>query len=203
MKKRLARIILVVIFLAVEIVYAGSTSQIPKIVGIGPSEKLVMPAAMGDAIHKVAPGFVPWQMKDYLPRIRQTLRSSAALAVPFAVISDINGDGVQDLVVDGHAKDQYVTVAVLSSANGYVAQIIDQGDLLLPADNRDVGEDGKISTGLNRFLSFSGDVKSHDRSYAFEVDYAQIQTPDGSVTDVGMQEYYYRKGKFHIKEING
>jgi hypothetical protein len=204
MKERPARTLLVGIFLVVGIVHASSARhQMPTIVGTGPSERLVMPSAMVDAIRKVAPGFVPWQMKDYLPRVRQTFRGSGALAAPFAVISDINRDGVQDLVVDGHAKDQYVTVAVLSSGNGFAAQIIDQGPLLLPADNRDVGEDGKISTGLNRFLSFSGDLKSRDRSYAFEVNYAQIQTPDGSLTDVAVEEYYYRKGKFRSKEIGG
>lgn len=174
-----------------------------KIAGKGVMRSLTISEEAMDAIQKIAPGFKAWKMKDYLPRIQEQLPASQASSAPFAVISDINFDGINDLVVDGATQKKSMTIVVLSSQQGYRAQVIESYSRLNPKDVQDVDEGGKVTCGLNRFISFEKESKLSDKSYAFTVSYAQVESPEGGVSDVAVVTYYFRKGKFISEAIEG
>lgn len=200
---QILKILVIAIFVGISCTDAGAEPLLLQITGKGAMQSLSMPNEIKNAISKVAPGFLPWKMKDYLPRIQEQFPESQPNYAPFSVISDINHDGVNDLVVDGANRKQSMTIVVLSSKQGYKAQIIENYTRLKPEDVQDVDENGKISRGLNRFISFEDAQRLSDKSYAFTVNYAQIETPDGGLSDVAVVTYYFRKEKFVSETSEG
>ncbi len=200
---QMLRVLVVVMLVGIGCSEAGANPLLLQITGKGAMQSLSMPNEIVKAISKVAPGFMPWKMKDYLPRVQEQFPGAQPSYAPFAVITDINHDGVNDLVVDGSTRKKSMTIVVLSSKQGYKAQIVESYTRMKPEDVQDVDENGKISSGLNRFLSFEDAQRSSDKSYAFTVNYAQIETPDGGLSDVAVVTYYFRKGKFISETSEG
>ncbi len=174
-----------------------------QIVRNGDALILIMPAEVSAAISKVAPDFSPWQLKDYLPRVQEEFGKIQKGVAPFAIIVDINHDGLKDLVVEGHTPKEAFTIAVLSTRNGYVAHILNKWGKVNPIDTKDVDEKGKVSSGLNSYLDINKYTRSKKSTYIFEIIYIQIQTPDGGLSDPAVIEYYLKNGKFIKKTING
>lgn len=167
----------------------------PHVEGKGIAAALVMPAAVKRAIDKVAPGFRPWQMRDYLDW--QEDADPHASSVPYAAIGDINNDGMDDLVIDGHTKKENMRLAVLSSPHGYRAVVVEHYGTADPIFSKDYDEKGKVHTGLNFFLFFSPEPKKTDKSYAFSEQWVQVRDSDGEWEgDADTADYFYRKGKF-------
>ncbi len=171
------------------------------IAGAGIDRALKMPERVKGAIAEVAPGFTPWKMSDYLPRIRDEYKGARPNEAPFAVVTDINDDGINDLVVEGYTQNKVVMIAVISSAKGYVAKIVESMDRYDPSEIMDVGEKGKVSRGLNHYLLFNEKLKSQNKTYSFSLLYIQVKDANGDLSDVSLTYYYYKKGKFISESI--
>jgi hypothetical protein len=90
----------VVVFLGA----AGEQVRGPAIVRVGTEYELVLPEAMATAIQEAVPGFQPETMSSYDSDI-QELYDCTSRQTPWAVVGDFDGDGLQDVIVDGHAGE--------------------------------------------------------------------------------------------------
>ncbi len=174
--------------------------QAPRIEGKGKAAKLVMPDVVKAAIEQVAPGFRPWQLKDYIVWVREDFEKPDSTTLPFAVVADINNDGINDLVVDGRTQSDNLMVAVLSSPHGYTARIVDTYPQSDPHDFTAYDENKKPYTGFNSWLEFNPETKQKDKSYAFTRLYMQVLDADGEpMNDGGVVVWHFRKGEFEME----
>jgi hypothetical protein len=173
--------------------------------GKGEHARLVMPDAVKAAIEKVAPGFQPWRWQDYLVWVREDFVKWKLANAPYAVVADFNNDGIDDLVVDGHTRWKDMLIGVVSTAKGYVAQVIIDGggpvstpaEMTFYADER--GKAGRSGTGLKDWLQYMPDEKRNDRSYAFTLNLGLIYFADGTANEPGVAYYYFRNGQFEME----
>ena len=63
--------------------------------------ELVLPRELSSAIQKAVPGFQTRTLSSYHSDVQKYYRFTSRQA-PWAVIGDFNGDGRQDVVLDGH-----------------------------------------------------------------------------------------------------
>ena len=77
----------------------------PAIVQVGANYELVLPDAMATAIQRAVPGFRVETLASYDADIQKYYKCTSRQA-PWAVVGDFDGDGVQDLVVDGYVGDR-------------------------------------------------------------------------------------------------
>jgi hypothetical protein len=77
--------------------------------------ELVLPASMTRLLAQAHPGFRPWQISDFDPDIQQSYKFTGHQA-PWAVIGDFNGDGVTDVVIDGHDDAVAYRICLVSVA---------------------------------------------------------------------------------------
>lgn len=73
----------------------------PAVIRVGTSYELALPRRMVDAIQRALPGFEVETLDSYDADIQAGYRFTSRQA-PWAVVADFDGDGVQDVVVDGH-----------------------------------------------------------------------------------------------------
>ena len=81
--------------------------------------KLELTAPMMAALREYNEKFEPWKLSDFpADKIKDYPFSDRSM--PFAVKSDFNGDGVEDIVVSGHDNaDEIMIVALIASSGGY------------------------------------------------------------------------------------
>src|SRR5262245_33802554 len=91
-----------IILLLLSVVASASRKPQPRFKGAGSGIKLLMSREVKKAIEQIAPDFTTRRMDDYLPRVREQFRNKDLHQAPFAVISDFNLDGLDDLAVDGY-----------------------------------------------------------------------------------------------------
>jgi hypothetical protein len=116
---------------------------------------LVIPADMRTALETSLPGFQHWQAADYREGHRDIKadQSARGIIAPFAIVLDLNRDGREDLVIDGHDENSSILVCVVSNKTGYSANKV-YG--VKPKENPAAitsWEQGEIGVGLNRFFS--------------------------------------------------
>lgn len=173
--------------------------------GRGKTARLVMPAAVKAAIEKVAPGFQPWEWRDYLIWVREDFVKWEMPNPPYAVVADFNNDGINDLVIDGHTQWKDLLIGVVSTPHGYVAQVIIDGggpatrpgEVTFYEDER--GKAGRAGIGLKDWLQYMPEEKQRDKSYAFTMNLALIYYEDGTPNDPGVADYYFRNGQFEME----
>lgn len=139
-------------------------------------------------------------MHDYLRWVREDYEKPDSTDLPFALVADINNDGINDLVVDGHTETQRLVLGVLSSPQGYRAQIAESYSLSNPHEFKAYDEHRKVYTGFNSWIEFNPELKQQDKSYAFSRAYMQVMDSDGEpLNDGGVTVYHFRKGKFEME----
>lgn len=83
-----------------------------------PKVELAPPRAK--ALREYNEKFVLWELADYpAERIKDYPYSENSL--PYAVKGDLNGDGLEDIVLSGHDEDSNIVVAMISGRAGYHA----------------------------------------------------------------------------------
>src|SRR5262245_59049560 len=104
-----------------------SLNLLPNQAVVPPSPKIlkgqgviVLPEKMKGALNKFNSNFAVWRVEDYAPTIANAdqYRDDARVA-PFAVIVDVNKDGVLDVILDGHDNQKALLIGVISNREGY------------------------------------------------------------------------------------
>jgi hypothetical protein len=75
-------------------------------------------ADMQRAIEKYKNGFKIWNNSDYSP-ISVSSYQYSGNSMPYAIQYDLNGDGIDDMVVAGHDSDSNMVLELLSGTSGY------------------------------------------------------------------------------------
>ena len=94
---------------------------------------LVMPREASDALRDSVPGFQAWPDSAYAKGVRKSFRYDEHTA-PFAVIRDLNRDGFEDLVLDGHWNNTLGVVLLLSEGSRF--RVISGPGLGLPSGKK-------------------------------------------------------------------
>lgn len=83
-----------------------------------PKVELAPPIAK--ALREYSGKFALWELADYpAEKIKDYPYSEKSL--PYAVKGDLNGDGIEDIVLSGHDEDSNIVVALISDRAGYHA----------------------------------------------------------------------------------
>jgi hypothetical protein len=152
---------------------------------------IVLPEQMKEAINQFNPKFAVWQIGDYAPKIANDdqYRNQARIA-PFAVIVDINKDGILDVILDGHDHRKALLIGVISNKGAYRVISIDEKTLVAPKTVKNSFE-GKVEFGLGYYLS-----AGYER-VVFQVINPQQSDANGELlNDGGLFKYTYKNGKF-------
>lgn len=84
----------------------------------GNIKAMALSIPMAEALAAYGPEFLRWSLSDYPPERLKNYPYSAK-SLPYAVLGDYNGDGIEDMVLVGHNKDANLVVALMSVATGY------------------------------------------------------------------------------------
>lgn len=150
---------------------------------------LELPGPMRDALRAYAPGYTPWRLQDYDTEVAARARGSGALPL-FGAIGDFNGDGVPDLVLQGHDATNELSFVILSNQRKFtVIELLRQP---LPPEPR--------STKRRIYAQHMGPGKI-DVPTGFA---AQVGPPPTLTTDAFAEVvegeagtlYYWKDGKF-------
>lgn len=90
---------------------AGARVPGPAIVQVGAEYELVLPETMATAIQEAVPGFRTETLASYDADIQKYYKCTSRQA-PWAVVGDFDGDGMEDLIVDGHGGKRYYRLCV-------------------------------------------------------------------------------------------
>lgn len=102
---------------------------------------IILPPQMQKVLKQQLPDFKIWGIKHFHPAVFTTpdfgyvfrdRRDKLTYMIqqsPSAVIGDFNGDGKQDIALDGHTKTQRLKVFLLSENNSYNLITLDRGEL--------------------------------------------------------------------------
>jgi hypothetical protein len=79
---------------------------------------LVMPSEAAEVLRDSLPDFEPWPDSAYSRSMRRAFDYDPHTA-PFAIVRDLNRDGLEDFVLDGRSGRIHQVVLVVSSGNRY------------------------------------------------------------------------------------
>jgi hypothetical protein len=86
--------------------------------------RLFLPLPMAKLLEDSAPGFELWPWQHYDRDVRTVYVISHRTA-PSAIIGDFNGDGVQDVVMEGHDRKRALRLCLLSHEVGFRLLILE------------------------------------------------------------------------------
>jgi hypothetical protein len=151
-------ILLFTIILSANISFAQNTKN-GNINKVGESPKIeinynvILSAQMQNVLKQQLPDFKIWGIKHFHPAVfttpdfgyifrdRMDELTYRVQQSPSAVIGDFNGDGKEDIVLDGYTKTQRLKVFLLSENNSYNLITLDRGEL---PDNFDPENDEPV-----------------------------------------------------------
>lgn len=161
--------------------------------------ELKLPTAIKDALSNFNPRFRPWEATDYAPEVRhgghqEQLQNRA----PFALVTDVNGDGKGDLILDGHDQQQSLLLGVVSQGSGYEVLILRASELVDP-QSLECQFAGKKERGFAYYLWLVED--RNPASPIFTLAWPQQSNAAGELlNDGGTVDYYYKDGRFAAEE---
>jgi hypothetical protein len=131
---------------------------------------LQVPRAIQVALESSFPGFRHWQASDYHEGLRVGTAPAGGHGViaPYALVLDLNADGRDDLVLDGHDQHSSLLLCVISSKAGYSVQVLNQGRPIPVPAARESWKDGRRGVGLNKVLSMP---PANRKDWVFVINY--------------------------------
>ena len=178
---------------------AGAEPLGPVVNRQGEGYELNLPAAIKAAISRFNPRFLPWQAIDYAPEVRhgahqEKLKNRA----PFALVTDINGDGKDDLILDGHDDQQSLLFGVLSKGSKYEVLILRVAELVDP-QSLECQFAGNKQRGFAYYLWLS--ENQNPSAPIFTLAWPQQSNAAGELlNDGGTIDYYFKAGRFEAEE---
>lgn len=175
--------------------YPGDGAS-PKIVKEGGKLVLILPERMKAALAAYDSTFQPWEFDNYTLTIRSDPDYSE-LRAPFALITDVNADGIPDVIIDGRNGKELEMVCILSAENDFKTIQVD----VRMEELRDPGtienfNDGKKEFGLHYYL-WLPHQKAEGRNLVFTLGIPQQAGEDGELLRDGLMiDYYFEEGRF-------
>lgn len=152
----------------------GQAQSCPELGATASGVRLRLPTAMKAALHDFDPLFEPFTEDAYLKYLPRWSPATPKQAL-FAVIGDFNGDGICDVVVDGHGADTTRRIALLSSEGG--VQVIPlNAEAYIPPEAVRYDNDRGYWVYLrvvapSHFVSHYEEAPLHLLTDAFEIEY--------------------------------
>ena len=165
----------------------------------GEGYELKLPAAIKETLARFNPRFQPWQAIDYAPEVRhgahqEKLKNRA----PFALVTDVNGDGKDDLILDGHDDQQSLLLGVLSKGANYEVLILRTAELVDP-QSLECQFAGEKQQGFAYYLWLSENQNAD--APIFTLAWPQQSNAAGELlNDGGTIDYYFKAGRFEAEE---
>lgn len=161
--------------------------------------ELKLPATVKKALANFNPRFHPWKATDYAAEGRhgghqEKLKNRA----PFALVVDANGDGKDDLILDGHDHQKSLLIGVVSKGSRYEVLILRESELVDP-QTLECQFGGNKQWGFAYYL-WLAEKKSPD-SPIFRLAWPQQSNAAGELlNDGGTVGYYFKEGRFEAEE---
>ena len=192
------------VFLALSVFLVSSPVSLakplaPVVSRQGEVYALQLPAAVQKALAKFNPRFQPWKATDYAPEVRhgghqEKLKNRA----PFALVTDANGDGKADLILDGHDHRKSLLIGVVSKGSQYEVLILRESELVDP-QTLECQFDGKKQRGFAYYLWLA--AKKSPGSPIFRLAWPQQSNAAGELlNDGGTVDYSFKEGRFEAEE---
>ena len=172
----------------------------PVIVRKGETYELVLPPAIKKTLAQFNSRFKTWQATDYALEVRHGgHQEKFNNRAPFALITDINGDGITDLILDGHDDKKNLLLGIVSKASKYTVTVIRESDRGDPQTLNNEFE-GKKQKGLAYYLWL--EEKREPGMPLFSLAWPQQTSRSGKLLgDGGVVQYHFKNGKFEEEII--
>jgi hypothetical protein len=149
--------------------------------------RLLLPPAMERLLQDSAPRFELWPWQHYDRDVHSVYVISHRTA-PSAIIGDFNGDGVQDVVIEGHDWHRVLRLCVLSQNDDFTFIVLQSR----PWNSTAVDPHNQIS-----YLSFRGPgrigTNYNDEEMVLRTDAFEVITVDKAAV------LYYWNGKTFVE----
>lgn len=86
-------------------------------------KNILLTTDMKKALAKYNKDFVVWKNRDY-PKSTVSGYRYSSISLPYAIKHDLNGDGVDDMVLAGHDNDSNMVLELLSGTSGYFVRSV-------------------------------------------------------------------------------
>ncbi|MBK5294313.1 MAG: hypothetical protein JJE04_21855 [Acidobacteriia bacterium] len=161
--------------------------------------ELKLPVTVREALTNFNSRFQHWEATDYALEVRhgghqEKLKNRA----PYALVTDVNGDGKDDLILDGHDHQRTLLIGVVSKGSQYRVSIIRESELVDP-QTLECQFDGKQQRGFAYYLWLP--EKKKPGSPIFSLAWPQQSNASGKLlNDGGTVDYYFKEGQFEEGE---
>jgi hypothetical protein len=164
---------------------------------------IVLPHKMKKAIEAFNPDFEMWKTEDYTPKVvNDDPQKDNPKKLPFALIVDANKDNIPDVILDGHDKEKFLLIGVISEKDDYRVLLIEKKTLYFYPRKMENTFEGKNEYGLPYYLwTLEGKKAARENKAVLLVVYPQqARADDTPINDASIIEYRYSNGKFQIRE---
>lgn len=171
----------------------------PMIIMIGNEYGIYLTDDMTSVLNDYDPEFTHWRPGDYIAQIAENYRYSPCQA-PFAVVGDLNGDGVPDAVIDGHDRKQSRLLCVLSQCGTFTVMEISRSRYANPGKLAfDVGSHKEY--GISRYMTL---INRQTIQSSLEKEPLILEGDAALLTEQGKgsQVLYLKKGQFLYYRIS-
>lgn len=155
---------------------------------------VVLPKVMREDLQEYDASFTTWNQNDYIPSLLKYYKFSTK-QIPSAVIGDLNGDEILDVVLQGHNKNNDLLICVLSNGKNFKVAEIRKYLRLTDPKKKWLGVMGHKEYGLWSYLTFtpSGKVGSpiEEKPLDLKTDAFEFSRYEKAST-----LYYYKDGRF-------